>query len=117
MNVTIKRGLVRDLVEMVRAEGADEAIIRAPDNFGWNRTNGFDGWGIRFPRIDHVFEFFTALGLVVGEDEAGPFGEHDEDEDWFGADDAREMAQRAVLNTAVNGDVIVYFPGVELTGE
>lgn len=108
-SVKISRALVHELVEMVESEGADEAII---DRFNAGDARSEPTWAIKFARMSHVLEFFMALGLTVGEDEANA-GLSDEDEDWFGADDAREIAQRAKL-WYQNGRVVVYFPGVEL---
>lgn len=105
MTVQIKRGLVKELVEMVETEGADEAII---DRFNAGDARATPTWAIKFARMSHVLEFFTALGMEIAEVD----DEYPDDRVLF-ADDAREIASRAKL-WYQNGRVVVYFPGVTL---
>lgn len=104
MTVTVRRAFIRTLVEMVTPEGADEALIET-------RMGERVAWEVRFNHLNNVFEFFVALGLMTGDDEL-----EENHELAIMADDARELAQRAVVRSGV-GHVVVFFPDVELAGE
>lgn len=101
MKVTVSRAFIRTLVEMVTPEGADEAIVAA-------RVGQHEVWGVRFSHLGNVLEFFVALGLMIGDDEL-----EENHELAIMADDARELAQRAVVRSGA-GHVVVLFPDVEL---
>jgi hypothetical protein len=106
--VKIKRSLVRDLVEMVRAEGADDAIVTRPSKFGWDPPP----WGVTFPHLEHVLEFFTAMGVMTDADL------DESNELALTVEDASEVARRATVTlNAAGGFVTVWFSGVELVGE
>jgi hypothetical protein len=108
MSVKIERQLVRDLIEMVRPEGADE-VLR--ERYPGRGMFGAETWGLVFPSMTDVFQFFVLIGLATAEADM-PWN----DDDLLDAGDARELAL-AARTDSMGHDVIVYFPGTELTGE